>query len=66
MSHLLFADDSFLFFKAKVEEALAVKRVLQEYEHQSGQAVNFNKSGIFFGSNVRRDKQLELSNILGV
>ncbi|KAL8094028.1 hypothetical protein AgCh_035786 [Apium graveolens] len=66
VSHLLFADDSFLFFKAKVEEAGAVRRLLQEYELQSGQAVNFNKSGIFFSSNVRRDKQHELSSILGV
>lgn len=43
-----------------------VKRLLADYEQHSGQAVNFNKSGIFFSSNVRRDKQHLLSNIQGV
>lgn len=32
----------------------------------SGQAINFQKSGIFFSANVRRDKQNEISEILGV
>ncbi|KAL8135927.1 hypothetical protein AgCh_010516 [Apium graveolens] len=66
VTHLLFADDSFLFFKANKEESQRVKNILEEYEMQSGQAVNFNKSGIFFSSNVRRDKQAEISDILGV
>lgn len=66
ITHLLFADDSFLFFKATNEEATTIKSVLNLYENQSGQAVNFSKSGIFFSSNVRRDKQNKISEILGV
>lgn len=41
VSHLLFADDSFFFFKANVVEATVVKNILQEYEDASGQSVNF-------------------------
>lgn len=40
--------------------------MLNAYENASGQAVNFQKSGIFFSAIVRLDKQVELSNILGV
>lgn len=66
VTHLLFADDSFLFFKAQVNEVLKIKTILEEYAIQSGQAINFQKSGIFYSSNVRRDKQLEFSELLGV
>lgn len=66
VTHLLFADDSFLFFKAKIEEAKEIVSMLQKYEEQSGQAINFLKSGIFFSSNVRRDKQEEIKALLGV
>ncbi|XP_074364595.1 uncharacterized protein LOC141705594 [Apium graveolens] len=60
ITHLLFADDSFLFFKATVEETRVVKDMLNLYEKQSGQAVNFQKSAMFFSSNVRRDNQTEI------
>lgn len=66
MTHLLFADDNFVFFQARSEEAEYIKGLLTTYERFSGQSVNFQKSGIFFSSNVRRDKQVELADILGV
>lgn len=40
--------------------------VLNQYEALSGQAVNFQKSAIFFSSNVRRDKQSQIKEILQV
>lgn len=66
ITHLLFADDSFLFFRANTEETMSVKSLVVNYERYSGQSVNFSKSGVFFSSNVRRDKRAELSEILGV
>ncbi|KAM7462241.1 hypothetical protein LguiA_030362 [Lonicera macranthoides] len=48
ISHLLFADDSILFFQASVNEALVVKECLTLYEKASGQMVNYSKSSILF------------------
>lgn len=66
ITHLLFANDSFIFCKANEEEVLEVRRILQAYEMQSGQAINLQKSGVFFSSNVRMDKQVELKSLLEV
>lgn len=66
ISHLLFADDSFLFFRGTTEETMNIKAILMSYERSSGQSINFQKSGVFLSANVRRDKQLELTGILGV
>lgn len=66
ITHLLFADDSFMFFKATIEEAKHVKKNLVKYEEVSGQSVNFQKSGVMFSSNVKMDKQKVISDILDV
>lgn len=46
VSHLLFVDDSLLFFRAKKEDCKAIVDILKCYERCSGQLVNLNKSGI--------------------
>lgn len=66
ITHLLFADDSFLFFKATTEQTTAIQNILNSYARFSGQAVNFQKSAIFFSANVHMDKQEEIKQFLGV
>jgi hypothetical protein len=48
VNHLLFADDSLLFFKASSEGASEMKKVLTKYCDASGQRINMDKSSIFF------------------
>lgn len=45
---------------------LVVKDILQGYERLFRQAINLQKSGIFFCTNVDYIKQQELKDILGV
>lgn len=48
ITHLFFADDSLIFFKATKENVLAVKECLNKYERASGQLINFDKSVVTF------------------
>ena len=48
VSHLLFADDSLLFFKADRENAQEILDVLNIYCQASPQQVNMDKSSIHF------------------
>ncbi|KAJ9558242.1 hypothetical protein OSB04_012856 [Centaurea solstitialis] len=66
ISHLLFADDSFLFFRADILEARRVKQILQTFAAASGQAINFQKSGICFSKNTHPMLQEGISAILDV
>lgn len=52
ISHLLFSDDCYLFFKATNSEASVMKQILNMYESISVQVINFNKSLVTFSPNT--------------
>jgi len=66
VSHLLFADDCFLFFKANEDQAHAMKNILSTYELASGQAISLPKSKIYCSRNVPDDLKAHITDILGV
>lgn len=43
-----------------MDEIRKIKDILEKYAARSGQSINFQKSGIFYSSNVRRDKQAKI------
>lgn len=49
LSHLLFADDAIFFLDRTIREAQNLANVLNQYCFASGQAINLNKLGIYFG-----------------
>ncbi|XP_019194227.1 PREDICTED: uncharacterized protein LOC109188138 [Ipomoea nil] len=66
ITHLFFADDSLLFFKANAQEAGVIKCCLEKYEEMSGQAVDYHKSSICYSKNTRDEIREEVASILGV
>lgn len=52
VSHTLFADDSYVYFKASREEAGTALEVLKKFEEASCQQVNLQKSSVFFSTNI--------------
>lgn len=66
ISHLFFADDSFIFFRANLHESQVCKNILDAYASASGQLINFEKSSINFSKNVGEDLRESVGNIFGV
>ncbi|XP_043717944.1 uncharacterized protein LOC122665876 [Telopea speciosissima] len=60
-SHLLYADDLFIFMKAKLANIRRVKRFLEAYGEYSGQVINLAKSKVFFGRIPTNRRQRILS-----
>uniref|UniRef100_A0A803PKR6 Reverse transcriptase domain-containing protein n=1 Tax=Cannabis sativa TaxID=3483 RepID=A0A803PKR6_CANSA len=66
VSHMLFADDSYYYCKATMEEARRIHEFLQKFERASGQQVNFSKSSIFFSTNMETNVRNQLCSFLGM
>lgn len=52
ITHLFFADDSVIFFKAEERGANEIREILWKYERASGQLINKEKSTISFSPNT--------------
>ncbi|XP_028111659.1 uncharacterized protein LOC114309966 [Camellia sinensis] len=66
LSHLFFADDAILFFKAKTFECESILEVLKVYSDASGQLLNFDKSGALFSANSSTSLSNSICHLLGV
>ena len=57
ISHLLFVDGNIVFCGASIKESSRVVKVLEDYESDSGQKLNKEKTSIFFSKNTSRETQ---------
>ena len=63
---LLFADDLILCGNATVQEAQAMKDILNDFCNRSGQVPNLNKSSILFSKNVPTNIKHQIKSIFPV
>jgi len=66
VSHLLFADDSLLFFGGNTENAQEINDVMETYCRASGQQINMDKSSIHFAKGVSNSTREEIKTLLNV
>ncbi|CAL1377708.1 unnamed protein product [Linum trigynum] len=66
ISHIFFADDSYLFLRGTLLECENLIEALNEYEELNGQRVNLAKSVVCFSKNISPQDQEFLAAILGV
>ena len=60
ISHLLFADDCIIFDEASIREGNKVLKVLDDYERESGQKFNREKTSLIFCKNTNKESQEEI------
>ena len=60
ITHLFFADDSLIFYRATLEECLELKRICSLYEKVSSQQFNRNKTALFFSKNTPQAREEEI------
>ncbi|XP_043725915.1 protein BPS1, chloroplastic-like [Telopea speciosissima] len=66
ITHLLFADDIFLFCHATTDDILTLKAVFDLFSDLSGQEINLSKSSIHFSRNVPSDLRRTLCTLIGI
>lgn len=66
ISHMLFADDSYLYCRATERETYQVLNLLRGYEQASGQHIKLEKSSIFFSKNTDETVRGDVSTLLGI
>ena len=65
LSQLLFADDSLLFCEATTVECQNLLDILESYEKALGQAINRQKTTLFFSLKTRPQVKEEIRDMLG-
>ena len=65
-SHLLFADDSLLFFRKDKNSVQNLQLILEWYCSISGQSINLAKSDLFYSPNMPMKEQVGVANTLKV
>lgn len=65
ISNFLLAEDSLLFCEGTLEECHRLLNILAKYEGDSGQAINRQKTSLFFSRNTRQEVKKEIQSISG-
>lgn len=64
ISHLLFVNNNYFFFKATGPEATYMRNILGRYEQSSIPAINFTKSSVVFSPNTSTENRNLVCDVL--
>ena len=65
ISHLLFADDALLFFKANSNQANRVREVIKSFEQGTGQLLSPTKCSILVREDLSSEDKQDICSVLG-
>ena len=65
ISHFCFVDDTLLFCEARTRKCQNLLSILAQYEAASGQAINRQKTVLFFSQNTSPKVKEEIQSLLG-
>jgi len=66
LTHIFFANDNLLFYKANLQECGNVLKILSDYEVVLGQKINREKTSLFFSKSIDDDISKEIKRVSGV
>ncbi|KAK1611456.1 hypothetical protein QYE76_035129 [Lolium multiflorum] len=66
ISHLFFADDSLLFFKASSQQATVIKHTIAQFERCTCQLLSSEKCSLMLNEMCPTETQEEIKSILGI
>ena len=65
ISHLLFADDSFIFCRPTEGECQHLLELLSQHEQALGQAISRQKTTLFFSRNIKPEVKVAIQGMVG-
>ncbi|XP_074378563.1 uncharacterized protein LOC141720107 [Apium graveolens] len=65
ISHMFFADDTYVYCRANNDAACRVQEILNKFEIASGQKINAEKSSVFYSCNTDDQTKNEVKSVLG-
>lgn len=65
ISHLFFANDSIIFYRATIEDHFNLEKILETYEQALGQQLNKDRTSLFFSRNTSLDIPHEIKTRVG-
>ena len=66
LTHLPFADDSLIFYRAMENECQTLLNILAKYERASDQQINRARTTLFFSKSTSADMQNRIKDMVGV
>ena len=66
LTHLFFADDSFVFCRATLDECQRIQTLLNVHEKAFGQQLHRNKTGLFFSKSTPPNILGQIKDFMGV